>query len=58
MDVTVRGMDATSEHTRMYLLRVTEMRVLKLRSKAYSVKDLVYKPLTGLYGSSFAVYTS
>lgn len=55
MDVTVRGMDATSEHTRMYLLRVTEMRVLKLRSKAYSVKDLVYKPLTGLYGSSFAV---
>lgn len=28
MEVTVRDMDVTVEHTRMYLLRVTEMTVL------------------------------
>ncbi len=34
MDVTVRGTDATFEHTRTYLLQVTVMRVLNFCVKS------------------------
>lgn len=50
MDVTVRGMDATFEHTRMYLLRVTVMRVFNLRVRvrvqAHTILILISHKLT------------
>lgn len=48
MDVTVRGMDATFEHTRMYLLRVTVMRVfnLRVRVQAHTILILISHKLT------------
>jgi len=41
MYVTVHGMDATFEHTRMYLLRVTVMRVFNLRVRVQAPTILI-----------------
>lgn len=48
MHVTVRGMDATDEHTRTYLLRVTVMRVFNLRARvqAHTILILISHKLT------------